>query len=74
MDTWTGPKSHAIIKVSSPISVPCLRRTSYLSGMWLGLDLSMGTESCVLKGVWTMCIKFVNYSRCNSQHNWGGPK
>jgi hypothetical protein len=30
-------------------------------------------EEDVSKRDWTMCSKYDNRSRLNSQHNWGGP-
>ena len=44
----------------------------YLSGASSGVDLRTDTKkaTCVKRG-WTMCSKFVNYSRLNSQHDWG---
>ena len=42
----------------------------YLSAMWMGVDPKADTKD-VSKRDWTMCSKYDNSSRFNSQHNWG---
>ena len=34
-------------------------------------NLNPSTERCVFQRDWTTCSTFANYSRFNSQHNWG---
>ena len=49
-----------------------LKGQLYLSSVWLGVDLRMAPNRRVLKRDWIACLKFVNHSRCNSEHDWGG--
>jgi hypothetical protein len=54
------------------IQLLILNEHLYLSGVWLGVDLSTDTRGHhVCKRDWTTCSKFVNLSKLNSQHNWG---
>ena len=43
-----------------------------LSGVWLGVDLRMGTMKTCVENNWSMCSIFVNYFRLNNQHKLGG--
>ena len=45
----------------------------YLSGVWLVVDLRTSSKkaSCVTRD-WTTCSEFVNHSRLNRLHHWGG--
>ena len=50
-----------------------LIRHLYLNDMWLGVAPKYGCHKDVFRRDWTMCLKYVNHSRLNSQHNWRGP-
>ena len=44
----------------------------YLSGMWSDVHPRMDIKRHTFKREWTMCSKYVNHSRLNSQHDWEG--
>jgi hypothetical protein len=46
-----------------------LLKHTYLSGVWLGVDVWTDTKNMCNKRDWIRSLIFVNYSRQNIQHN-----
>ena len=62
-----------LIKVSWPDLVSIFNEHLNLSGVWLGVDLRTETKKIHVSKRLGPCLKYVNHSRLNSQHNQGGP-
>ena len=52
--------------------VMLLKRRTYIWLVWLRVDVRTPERHDVFNRDWDTCSNFVNHSRINSQHNWGG--
>ena len=61
---------HCSCKVDMPKSNLTIIWALYVSGMWLGLDMRIGTKKTCVQRRLTTCSKYVNHCRLNAQHDW----